>query len=95
MGIFMQRECHQTKPLLGRINKISGQVLGVGRMIEENRECPEILHTISAIHSALRSLEAKLLEDHVRHCVSDAASDPDRLDQRLEEIIALYKRRLA
>ena len=95
MGIFVQRECHQTKPLLGRVNKISGQVLGVGRMIEENRECPEILNTISAIHSALRSLEAKLLEDHVRHCVSDAASDPDRLEQRLEEIIALYKRRLA
>ncbi len=91
----MQRECNQTKPFLGRINKISGQVRGVGRMIEENRECPEILHTISAIHAALRSLEAKLLEDHVRHCVSDAATVPDRLEQRLEEIIALYKRRLA
>lgn len=95
MGIIMERECHQTKPLVGRINKISGQVQGVGRMIEENRECPEILHTISAIHSALRSLEAKLLEDHVRHCVSDAATDPARLERRLEEIIALYKRRLA
>ena len=95
MGIFMQRECHQTKPLLGRINKISGQVLGVRRMIEENRECPKILHTISAINAALRSLEAKLLEDHVRHCVSDAATDPGRLEQWLEEIIALYKRRLA
>lgn len=91
----MKRDSHKTKPLLGRINKISGQVQGVGRMIEEDRECSEILHTISAIHSALRSLEAKLLEDHVRHCVSDAASDPERLEFRLEEIIALYKRRLA
>ena len=42
-GYIMQRDCHETKPLLGRINKISGQVQGVGRMIEENRECPEIL----------------------------------------------------
>ena len=95
MGMVMKRDCHETKPLLGRINKISGQVQGVSRMIEEHRECPVILHTISAIHSALRSLEAKLLEDHVRHCVSDASNDPARLEQRLEEIIALYKRRLA
>ncbi|MES2921409.1 MAG: metal-sensitive transcriptional regulator [Verrucomicrobiota bacterium] len=95
MGITMQRDCHETKPLVGRINKIAGQVQGVGRMIGENRECPEILHTISAIHSALRSLEAKLLEDHVRHCVADASNDPARLEQRLEEIIALYKRRLS
>ena len=91
----MKRDCHDTKPLVGRINKIAGQVQGVGRMIEENRECPEILHTISAIHSALRSLEAKLLEDHVRHCVTDAATNPVLLEKRLEEIVALYKRRLA
>ncbi len=64
-------------------------------MIEENRECPEILNTISSIHSALRSLEAMLLEDHVRHCVTEAATQPALLEQRLEEIIALYKRRLA
>lgn len=91
----MQRDCHQTKPLTTRIMKIAGQVQGVGRMIEESRECPEILHTISSIHSALRSLEAMLLEDHVRHCVIDAATQPALLEQRLEEIIALYKRRLA
>ena len=91
----MQRDCHQTKPLSARIKKIAGQVQGVGRMIEENRECPEILHTISAIHSALRSLEALLLEDHVRHCVTDAATDSAMLNKRLDEIVALYKRRLA
>lgn len=80
---------------MGRVRKITGQIQGVGRMIEGNRECPEILHTISSIHSALRSLEAKLLEDHIRHCVTDAATDSAQLDRRLEEIIALYKRRLA
>jgi DNA-binding FrmR family transcriptional regulator len=40
-------------------------------------------------------LEAVLLEDHVRHCVGDAASDPEQLERRLGEIISLYKRRLA
>lgn len=91
----MHRDAIQSAPLLARIKKISGQVQGVGRMIGDNRECPEILHTISSIHSALRSLEALLLEDHVRHCVADAAGDPAQLDHRLDEIVALYKRRLS
>ncbi len=91
----MQRDTQQSAPLLGRVRKITGQVQGIGRMIESNRECPDILHTISSVHSALRSLEALLLEDHVRHCVTDAAADPDRLERRLEEIVTLYKRRLA
>lgn len=89
----MERNCCDTKPLLGRVNRIVGQLQGAGRMIEENRDCPEILNTLSAIHAALRSLEAKLLEDHIRHCVVDAASDRNQLDHRLEELITLYKRR--
>lgn len=95
MGILMKRDCHQTKPLLGRVNRIVGQVQGIGRMIGEDRDCPEILHTISAVHAALRSLEAKLLEDHVAHCFTEAASDPGQLDRRLIELVALYKRRLS
>lgn len=91
----MKRSCHESAPLLARVKKIAGQVQGVGRMIEENRECPEILHTISAVHSALRSLESRLLEDHVRHCVVEASADEARLEARLEEIVALYKRRLS
>ncbi|GAA5481143.1 metal-sensitive transcriptional regulator [Haloferula sargassicola] len=95
MGIGMQRDAEASKPLLGRVNRIVGQLQGVGRMIGENRECPEILHTISAVHSALRGLEAKLLEDHVRHCVTEASCEPKHLEQRLEELIQLYRRRLS
>lgn len=95
MGILMKRDAKARAPLTNRVKRIVGQVQGVGRMIEEDRECPEVLNTISAVHSALRALEAKLLEDHVRHCVSDAAKDPKRLESRLEEMINLYKRRLS
>lgn len=91
----MHRECSQKSPLLARVRKITGQTQGIARMIEQDRDCPEILHTISAVHAALRALEAKLLEDHVRHCVTDAAADSGKLETRLEEIIALYKRRLS
>ena len=91
----MNRAFSEKSPLLARMKKIVGQTQGVARMIEEDRDCPEILNTIAAVHSALRGLEAKLLEDHVRHCVADAAASPAELDKRLEEIITLYKRRLS
>jgi DNA-binding FrmR family transcriptional regulator len=91
----MERETAAKNPLANRVKRIAGQVQGIGRMIAEDRECPEILHTISAVHAALRGLEAALLEDHVRHCVCDAAKDPGRLEQRLEELIKLYRRRLS
>ena len=91
----MKRDETSRKPLLTRVNRIAGQVQGVARMIEEDRDCAEVLNTISAIHSALRGLESTLLEDHVRHCVCDAAKDPKHLEQRLDEIVTLYKRRLA
>jgi DNA-binding FrmR family transcriptional regulator len=94
-GYDVNRDCSQKSPLLTRVRKITGQTQGIARMIEEDRDCPEILNTITAIHAALRALEAKLLEDHIRHCVSDAAADSAKLDVRLEEIIALYKRRLS
>jgi CsoR family transcriptional regulator, copper-sensing transcriptional repressor len=95
MGIGMKRDEKAKSPLTNRINRIVGQVQGIGRMIEEDRECPEVLNTISAVHSALRALEAKLLEDHVRHCVCHAAADPRQLEARLEEMVTLYKRRLS
>lgn len=91
----MERDVAQKSPLIRRVKKIVGQTQGIARMIEEDRDCTEILNTITAIHSALRALEAKLLEDHVRHCVTDAATDPQKLETRLEEIITLYKRRLS
>lgn len=91
----MRRDENAVKKLSARVNKIAGQVRGIGKMIGENRDCAEILHTVSSVHSALRALEAVLLEDHVKHCVTDAAADPRKLDARLAEIVALYKRRLA
>lgn len=91
----MKRGSNAKAPLANRVKRIAGQVEGIGRMIGEDRDCVEILNTISAVHSALRGLEAKLLEDHVCHCVHEAATDPALLEKRLEEVIGLYRRRLS
>lgn len=91
----MRREESAKKPLLTRVRRIEGQVAGIGRMIDEDRYCPEILNTIAAVHAALTGLEALLLEDHVRHCLVEAASDGADLEPKIAELGNLYRRKSA
>ena len=63
--------------LLKRVNRLEGQVRGVGRMIVEDRYCLDIVNQLSAIQAAARELSLQLLEGHVRHCVADAVREDD------------------
>ena len=57
-----------------RLKRLEGQVRGVDRMIDEERQFTDILTQISAITKALESVALGLLDDHLRHCVLDAAA---------------------
>jgi DNA-binding FrmR family transcriptional regulator len=58
--------------LANRVNRIEGQVRGIGKMIEEDRYCIDVLTQINAIQSALDSLSIQLLESHLAGCVQKA-----------------------
>ena len=59
----------QRKKIRARVNRISGQVNGVGKMIEDDRYCLDILDQIAAVRSALDSLGVELLTNHLENCV--------------------------
>ena len=84
---------HDHSGELKRINRIKGQVEGVERMIIDQRYCPEIVIQIKAIRAALKSLEANIVEGHMRHCVKDAikSRDPIVVQEKIEEILFLMK----
>ena len=63
--------------LIARLHRIEGQVRGLERMVEEDRYCIDILTQIAAVKTALENVGAKLLEDHVTHCVADAIASGD------------------
>ena len=52
-----------------RLKRISGQVAGLTKMVQEDRYCVDILTQLAAIRSALDALGVELLTDHVSHCV--------------------------
>src|SRR5579884_628227 len=72
--------------LLKRVNRLEGQVRGVGRMIEDDRYCIDIVNQLSAIQAAAREISLQLLEGHVRHCVMDAAKTEDA-EPKLRELV--------
>jgi len=57
---------------LHRLNRVEGQVRGVAKMVEDERYCIDIIRQIKAIKSALQSVEANIVREHLNHCVSTA-----------------------
>jgi len=78
------------KKLLSRLKRIEGQVRGVSNMIEEDRYCIDILTQISAMRSALDAVSLNLLEDHTKHCVTNAVKNGD--EGAIDELITVMKR---
>ena len=58
---------------LKRLRRVEGQVRGLQRMVEEDKYCIDILTQVSAATKALETVALSLLDEHLRHCVTDAA----------------------
>lgn len=79
--------------LLNRINRIEGQVRGIGRMIESDRYCIDILTQVSAVRSAIGALALQILEDHTRGCVQNAVRTGDG-DSEVRELMHVVQKLL-
>jgi DNA-binding FrmR family transcriptional regulator len=79
---------------LRRLARIEGQVRGLQRQVAEDTYCIDVLTQISATSSALRSVAIGLLEEHIRHCVTDAASgdDPAAANEKVLEATRAIER---
>lgn len=58
---------------LKRLRRIEGQVRGIAKMVEEDKYCIDVLTQVTAATKALHSVSMGLLEDHLGHCVTEAA----------------------
>ena len=76
--------------LLKRLARIEGQVRGIGRMIEDDRYCIDVVTQIGAVRAALDKVALGLMDDHVRHCMANA--DASTRDVRAEELMGAVGR---
>lgn len=72
---------------LDRLAKIEGQVRGLSRMVQDDRYCVDVLTQISAVTKALQQVGLNLLDEHIRHCVLEAAITGGELsEERFAEV---------
>ena len=84
----------EKKKVLNRIKRINGQVEAVGRMIDDEEYCVDVLMQISAATGALAKVGQIVLENHLKTCVTEAMKNNDVKDreEKLEELIKLFRK---
>jgi len=61
--------------VIKRLAKIEGHIRGIRRMIDENKECPDILLQLAAVRAAINKVGRIVLEDHMESCIAQAAKE--------------------
>lgn len=74
------------KAVLNRLARAIGHLESVKKMVDDGRDCSEVLVQLSAVRSALGGVSRIILEDHIKHCIVDAVEDGDQ--QAIDELCA-------
>ena len=78
---------------LRRLRRIEGQVRGIARMIEDDKYCIDVLTQVSAATKALEAVALGLLDEHLKHCVTEAVAEGGSVaDQKVAEASAAIAR---
>ena len=83
----------QQQGLVTRLNRIEGQIRGIRRMVQEPRQCIEILQQLAAAEAALNRISFAVFKHHVETCVPDGVAKGDlEGKQQLSELIDIFDR---
>lgn len=85
-----KRGTDEKKLIMNRLNRISGQINGIKRMIENDAYCNDVLIQLKAVESSTQSLSNHILENHLYNCVTRDLENGE-LDT-IDELISLFKR---
>jgi DNA-binding FrmR family transcriptional regulator len=75
---------------LSSLRRIEGQVRGVQQMIDDKRYCMDIVNQIKAMKSALSRVESKILEKHLRSCVTQILNKKE-MEEKITELVKVFK----
>ena len=73
-----------TKAVLNRLSRAIGHLESIRRMVEEGRDCSEVLIQLSAVKAAINNTGKVILQDHIEHCIVDAVESGDK--EALDEL---------
>lgn len=74
----MEQHHESTKQVLNRLSRAIGHLEAVRNMVEEGRDCSEVLVQLAAVKSAINNTGKLILKDHMKHCVAEAVQNGDQ-----------------
>ena len=82
-----------SKAVINRLSRAIGHLESVKKMVQDGRDCSEVLMQIAAVRSAINNVGKVILQDHLRHCIVEAVdeNDEDAIDQLCEAIDKFVK----
>ena len=93
-GIRQARMTDERKvDILRRLKSVEGHVRGIGRMVEEEAYCIDVVNQILAIQRALKKVSSRMLDQHLHHCVTNAiqGTGNSQKEQILGELIQVFE----
>lgn len=80
-----ERSGAERRKLINRLNRISGQISGIKKMVENSAYCTDILMQSAAVNAAINSFNKELLGEHIRTCVADNIKSGN--DEVIDELV--------
>lgn len=77
--------------LINRLNRLEGQIRGITRMVQDNRDCAEIMQQISAARSALHAASLVFLKDTVNQCMRQKGTVDTNPSELVDELMKMFK----
>ena len=82
---------NETKALKTRLRKILGQIQGIEKMMDESRDCSDVLTQLVSVRKALKSLSEQIIHSHMEHCIAHASS-ANAGRKKLQELLTVLER---
>lgn len=79
-----------TRAVLNRMSKTIGHLEAIRRMVEDGRDCSEVLVQIAAVRAAVNNIGKIILQDHISHCIVDAVEHGDQ--QAIDDLSAAIEK---
>ncbi|MCA9948856.1 MAG: metal-sensitive transcriptional regulator [Anaerolineales bacterium] len=81
------------KAVVQRLASASGHIKGIGRMVDEEAYCIDVIRQIQAVQAALNKVSSMMLDNHLHTCVTTAirGDDPEEREKMLQEITSVFE----
>ncbi|MFO7951431.1 MAG: metal-sensitive transcriptional regulator [Bacillota bacterium] len=85
----MEPNKENRKKVSNRLSRLEGQIRAVRRMVEENKDCEDIVTQLSAVHSALEGVTKLVVANFFLICLEEARQKGDNDEEAVERFVNL------